>query len=109
MPKITITNFPNDMTDEALVTKICDKDAFINSEIHNDTTFSVIKSWTSKMYTGTPNFKNVMIKCSPQIRKNITKDNDGSVYTGQSRCKSLDNFFVTQCYHCYKHIPPFHR
>ena len=50
MPKLTITNVPNDMTDEALVTKICDKDAFLNSEINNDATFSVIKSWTSKWY-----------------------------------------------------------
>ena len=48
MPKITITNVPNVMTNETLVTKICDKDAFVNSEINNDSTFSVIKSWTSK-------------------------------------------------------------
>ena len=102
MPKIRITNVPNEMTDEALVTKICDKDAFLNSEINNDATFSVIKSWTSKRYTGTPNFKNVMIKCSPQIRKHIMKDNDGYVYVGLSRCKSFDHFFVPQCYHCYK-------
>ena len=26
--KVTITNVPNDMTDEALVTKICDKNLF---------------------------------------------------------------------------------
>ena len=57
MPNFTITNVTNDMTDEALVTKICDKDAFLNSEINNDATFSVIKSWTSKRYTGTQNLK----------------------------------------------------
>ena len=57
LPKITMTNVPNDMIDEALVTKICDKDAFLNSKINNDTTFSVIKSWTSKKYTGTQNYK----------------------------------------------------
>ena len=51
MPKITITNVPNDMTDEALVKKICDKDTFLNSEINNDATFSVMKSWKSKRYT----------------------------------------------------------
>ena len=39
MPKITITNALNDMTDEALVTKICGKVAFINSEIYIDATF----------------------------------------------------------------------
>ena len=39
MPKITITNVPNDMTDEALVTKICDKNAFLNSELNNYATF----------------------------------------------------------------------
>ena len=44
MPKITITKIPNDMTDEEHVTKICDKDAFQNSEINNDATVSVIKS-----------------------------------------------------------------
>ena len=86
MPKITFTNVPNDMTGEALVTKIYDKDVFLNSEINNDATFSVIKPWTSKMYTGTTNFKSVMIKCSPQIRKHIMKDNDGYVYVGLSRC-----------------------
>ena len=63
---------------------------------------TVKKFWTSKMYTGTPKFKNVMIKCSPQIRKHIMKDNDGYVYVGLSRCKSFDHCFITQCYHCYK-------
>ena len=48
MPKITITNVPNDKTDEALVTKIDLKDAFLSSEISNDVSFSVIKSWTSE-------------------------------------------------------------
>ena len=36
MLKITITNVPKDMTGEALVTKICDKYASLNSEINND-------------------------------------------------------------------------
>ena len=62
------------MTDEALVTKICDKDAFLNSQKNNDATFSVIKSWTSKRYTETKNFINVMVKYSPQISKHIMKD-----------------------------------
>ena len=58
MPKITITNVPNDIfSDEALVTKICDKDAFLISEINKDASFSVSKTWTRKRYTGTPNFK----------------------------------------------------
>ena len=65
MPKITITNVPNDMTDEAFVTKICNKDAFLSSEVNNDAIFSVTKSLTSKRYIGIPNFKNAMIKCSP--------------------------------------------
>ena len=100
MPKIAITNFPNEMTDEVLVTNICDKDAFLNSEINNDCIFSVIKSWISKRYTGTPNFKNVVIKPYPQIRKHM-KDNDGYVYVGLPMCKSFDHFFVPQYYHCY--------
>ena len=100
MPEITIKNFPNEMTDETLVTKICDKDAFLNSEINKDATFSVIKSRARKRYTGTPNFKNVMIKCSLQIRKHIMKDNNGHVYVGSSRCKSFEHFIVPQCYHC---------
>ena len=73
MPIITITNVPNDMTEEVLVTNICYKDAFLNSEINKDATFSVIKSWIRKRFTGTPNFKNLMIKCFPQIKKSITK------------------------------------
>ena len=73
MPKFTITNVLNDVTDEAHVTKMCYKDAFLNSEINNYTTFLMIKSWTSKKHTGTLNFTNVMIKCSPQIRKHIMK------------------------------------
>ena len=36
MLKITITYRPNDMTDEALVSKICDKDVFLNDEINTD-------------------------------------------------------------------------
>ena len=51
MPKITITIVPNDMTDELLVTKICDKDAFLNSELKNEASSSMIKSWTNKRYT----------------------------------------------------------
>ena len=39
MFKITITNILNDMTDEALVTKVCDKDAFLDSEINSDANF----------------------------------------------------------------------
>ena len=101
MPKITITYVPNDMTEEVLVTKLCDNDAFLNSEVNIDATYSMINSWTSKTYTITPNFKNVMIKGSPQIRKHIMKDNDGYVCVGLSRCKSVDHFFVPQCYHCY--------
>ena len=79
MPKITITVVPSDMTDEALVTKSRDKDAFLNCEMNNDVKFSVRKSWTSKRNTGTQNFKNVCIKCSLQIRKSIMKYNDGYV------------------------------
>ena len=90
------------MTDEVLVTKICDKYAFLNSEKKNDATFSVIRSWTSERYTGTSIFKNVMIKCSPQISKHIMKDNDGYVYAELSRCRGFDHFFVPQCYQCYK-------
>ena len=70
--------------------------------MNNEATFSVVKSWTSKMFTGTQHFKNVMIKSSPQIRKHIMKDNGGYVYVGLSRCKSYDHFFVPQCYHYYK-------
>ena len=95
MSKITNTNVLNDMTDEALVTKFCDKIDFINIEINNDASFSVTNSWTSKRYPGTPNFKNVRIKCCPQIRKHTLKDNDGYVYVGQSRCK----IFITFLYH----------
>ena len=40
MPKITITKVPNDMTDEALVTKICDKEVFLISEISMMSLFS---------------------------------------------------------------------
>ena len=92
------------MTDEALVTKICDQDAFLNSEVNIDATFSVIKSRTSKKYIGTPNFKNVMIKCS-QIMEHIMKNNDDFVYVRLSWCKSFDYFSVSQCYHCYKFNP----
>ena len=102
MRKITITSIPNDMTDEAFVTNICDQDAFIDCEINYDETFSVMKSWTSKRYTGTQNLKNVMIKCFMQIRKHIMKDNDGCVYMGLSRRESFDHFFVPHCYHCYR-------
>ena len=47
------------MTDEALVSKICDEDAFLNNQINNEATFSVRESWTGKMYTKTPRFKTV--------------------------------------------------
>ena len=97
MPKITITNIPNEMTDEALVTKIFNKDASLMSEINNDAIFSVIISWRSKRYTITPSFKNLMKKCSPQIRKHIMKDNDGYVYVGLSGCKSFDHYFLPHC------------
>ena len=42
-----IINVPNTMTDEALVTKLCDEDAFLNSEINVDANSSGIKPWTS--------------------------------------------------------------
>ena len=48
IPRITITNVPNDMTFEALVTKTCDKDAFLNSDKKMMLLFSVINSWRSK-------------------------------------------------------------
>ena len=38
------------MTHEAHVTKICDKDALLNSKINNSASFSVVKSWTSRRY-----------------------------------------------------------
>ena len=102
MPEITITNVLNDMTEEAFVSKICDEDTYLNCEINNNTTFSVKKFWTSKRYSGTPKFKNALIKSSLQIRKQIMKDNDEYVYVGLSRCKNFDHFFVPQRYHCYK-------
>ena len=58
--------------------------------------FSVIKSWTSKRYTGTRNFKNVMIKCSPRIRKHIMKVNDDYVYMDYQGVKVS----TTSLYHC---------
>ena len=92
----------NDMSDEVLVTQICDKYAFLNTEINSEAIFSVTKSLISKRYTGTPKFPNVWIKCSPQITKHVMKDNDSYVDVGLSRCKSFDGFFVPQCYHCHK-------
>ena len=44
MPKIKIPNVPNGTIEEVLVTKIYDKDAYHNTEINNDATFSVVKS-----------------------------------------------------------------
>ena len=43
MGKNTIKNIPNDMTDEALESKICDRGAFQIDEIKKDGTFPVIK------------------------------------------------------------------
>ena len=39
------------MTDEALVTKFCNKDAVQNSEANSDATIFLVKLWT-----GTPKF-----------------------------------------------------
>ena len=107
MAELTITNVANDMTDEAHLSKICNKDVFLNGEINNGATISVIRYWTSKKYSWTPNFKNQLIKCSPRTRKHIVKVNDGYIGVELSRCKSFDHFFAPQCFHCYKfnHFP----
>ena len=52
--------------------------------------------------TGTSNFKNIILKCSPQIRKHIMKDNDGYIYAALSRCKSFVHFFLPHCFNCLK-------
>ena len=57
MSKISITNFPSDMTDEAFFIKICDKDAFLGCEMNIEAIFSVVKSWTSKEVYWNPNFQ----------------------------------------------------
>ena len=82
------------MNDEALVSKICDKYVSLSGEINKDDVFSMMKSRKSERYAGTPNLKNVLIKCSPQIKKHIIKTNDRYVYVRLSSCESFDHFLV---------------
>ena len=102
MPKITVTGVPVDMSDEALLTEICAKDTVINNEINKNAVFSVVKTWTNKNRPGSSRYKNVLVKCSPEIRNHVIKNNDGYLYVGLTSCKTFDHFFVPQCFHCYK-------
>lgn len=102
LPKITITGVPIDMNDETLLSEIRAKDMVINNEVTNNATFSVVKTWTNKNRPGASYFKNVVVKCSPKIRKHVMENNNGYVYVGLRSCKTFDHYFVPQCYHCYK-------
>ena len=80
MPNITIAYLPQDMINEVLLSKICNKEDILKFKIDSDATFSMAKTWTSKKYIETPKVKNVLIKYCLQITYRITNNNDGYVY-----------------------------
>ena len=93
-PKITLCNIPIDVSEDAIVTSILEKNNLIEELIKNGEKFDLL---FSKPAAG--NTKHYIFKCSPKLRKTIF-DNGGYIYLDLGRYRVYDRYHVLQCYHC---------
>ena len=103
LPKLTVTNVPNEYTEDNLISSICERDTYLEEMVKSGEEMSVIKMWSNN---GEVRSKKFAMKCSPTIREYIMNKNGGYVYLNMFRSKVYDRFSVIQCYHCqsFNHI-----
>ena len=103
LPKLTVTNVPNDYTVDNFISSVCERDTNLDEMVKSGEEMSVIKMWSNN---GEVRSKKFVLKCSPTIREYIMNKNGGYVYLNLSRSKVYDRFAVIQCYHCqsFNHI-----
>jgi len=101
LPKLALLNVPKYMDDSSIISSMCEKDAEIKKMVEHGEFCTVVRSWDMKaINVGQNDHKTVVLKCSAKIRNYIVNVNDGYVYFNLVRCRALDRFFITQCYHC---------
>lgn len=100
MPKLTIKNVPITYNEERFLQALCQKDEKLMHLVSNEGGLEVVKIFENKNGVGEVVSKNVIVKCTPEVRKHIMEYNSGYVYLNLSRCRVYDRFFVTRCYHC---------
>ena len=92
-PKIKVCNVPN--CDDDVVEGIKIKNPWINDLINDEEDFKIIMQIKARQ----ENEQHFIIKCNPQIRKQIFL-RDNILYTTYGRKKVFDSYKVYQCYKC---------
>ena len=92
-PKIKISNVPSD--DDDLIEGIKSKNPWIGDLIKDEEDFKVVK----KLKTTQDHRVHYIIKCTPEIRKQISQNGD-VIYTQYARNKVSDSYKIYQCFKC---------
>ena len=102
IPRILITNVPQNVSEQSFVHEICQKDEFLRECVDDGDLFVVEKSWKPKNHPENVNSSRVVLKCSIKIRNYIINSNDGYVYLDLYRLKAHDYVTPLRCYHCHR-------
>ena len=93
-PKIKIVNIPKE--EEDILGSIKMKNPWIKNLIENeDEDLKFIKEIEAR----NSEYKHYILRCTPQIRKAIDRNND-TVHTLYSSCRVYDHYMPYQCYKC---------
>ena len=93
LPKMTVVDIPNSMSDDEIMSSILKKNAGIKRLVDTGLSFSLVFA-KEKAHT-----KTVIFKMAPEVRKEIVNAG-GYMYVGLSHCRAFDRVWVRQCYHC---------
>ena len=71
LPKYTVLGIPSDMSEDEIISAICEKDEKLNQFVESGKTLEVLKCFDVKNNAGDIQHKKAVIKYSPEIRSYI--------------------------------------
>ena len=106
IPKVLITNVPDNITESSFIDLLCAKDDCFSDFVRDEEIFQVEKSWKPKRMPENSGTLNFLLKCSRKVRNYIMEVKHGYVYLDLFRCKAHDYVNPIQCFHCqrYQHV-----
>ncbi|XP_066955365.1 uncharacterized protein [Macrobrachium rosenbergii] len=101
-PKILITRIPKYVNEEDIIENIKDKNPWLRYLIKNEDDFKKVATLNADT-NGRPQY---VIKCSPQIRRNVAARGDKlyilDKFGDEKFCKVYDRYHVVRCTKCQK-------
>ena len=87
LPKLTVAEILSDMTEDDIISAICEKNEQLNQLVVSSKMLEVVKCCDIKNNTVDIQHKQVAIKCSAENRSYIMNTIGGYIFVGLCRCK----------------------